>query len=132
MKVVEVVAALISRQGEVLVQRRPPEKTRGMLWEFPGGKREPEESAKVALARECHEELGVTVEVEEELWATKHRYNDLEVHLQLYRTKVIAGEPEPREGQDLRWVLPADLPGMPFVEADVPVLKLIAHGDIPL
>jgi 8-oxo-dGTP diphosphatase len=132
MRTVQVVAALISRQGEVLVQRRPPGKTRGALWEFPGGKVEAEEEAHHALTRECHEELGVNVEVTDELWATHHRYDDLEVHLRLFRAKIVSGEAEPREGQDLRWVLPADLPSLPFVEADIPVLKLIADGEIAL
>jgi 8-oxo-dGTP diphosphatase len=132
MRAVSVVAALISRNGEVLVQRRPAGKARASLWEFPGGKREAHEGAEAALARECREELGLTIEVLGEVWSTEHRYEDLEVRLQLFRAKVISGRPEPLEGQELRWVRPIDLPQLPFVAADVPVLDQLARGEIAL
>lgn len=63
----QVVAAVIAREGAVLACRRNPERSFGGKWEFPGGKLEPGESPSDALAREIHEELGVRVEVGEEL-----------------------------------------------------------------
>jgi 8-oxo-dGTP diphosphatase len=129
------VAALLSEKGRVLVQRRPPGRTRATLWEFPGGKLEPGEDAPTALVRECQEELGITVEVGAEVWSTSHRYEDAEateVQLRLLRCRLIEGTPAPLEKQELRWVAPADLPGMPFLAADIPVLSLLARGEIPL
>jgi 8-oxo-dGTP diphosphatase len=129
---ISVVAALLSDAGRVLVQRRPPGKARADLWEFPGGKLEPGESAEDALARECREELGVEVEVGAELWAADHRYEDLEVHVALHRCRVLAGTPRGLETQELRWVAPAELTELPFVGADAPLLPLLAAGTIPL
>ena len=60
---VEVVAALIWEQDKFMICQRPPEKARGLLWEFPGGKVEPGETKQAALIRECWEELAVALRV---------------------------------------------------------------------
>jgi mutator protein MutT len=136
MRQIEVAAALLSHEGRVLVQKRPATKTRGALWEFPGGKLEPGEDGPTALARECREELGVNVEVGAEVWSTSHRYEDAapitEVQLRLFRCRLIEGTPRPLEKQELRWAKPDELSELPFVAADIPVLALIADGEIPL
>ncbi len=133
---IEVVAALLSQGGRVLVQKRPATKLRGALWEFPGGKLEPGEDAPTALARECREELGIQVEVGAEVWSTSHRYEDealiTEVQLRLFRCRIVEGIPKPVEKQELRWVEPGGLGKLPFVAADIPVLALLADGEIPL
>src|SRR5580700_6978347 len=117
MRQIEVAAALLSREGRVLIQKRPATKTRGALWEFPGGKLEPGEDAPVALVRECREELGIEVEVGAEVWSTSHRYEDVapatEVQLRLFRCRLMEGTPNPLEKQELRWVDPNDLAGLP-------------------
>jgi 8-oxo-dGTP diphosphatase len=84
-----VVAAAIVRDGRVLAARRTRPEHHAGRWEFPGGKVEPDETDEQALARECHEELGVTLQVGERLGeaaagATK---------LVLYGARVLAGEP---------------------------------------
>jgi 8-oxo-dGTP diphosphatase len=136
MRHIKVVAALIGREGEVLVQKRPATKTRAALWEFPGGKLEPGEDAPAALVRECREELGVEVEVGPEVWSTSHRYEDApratEVQLRLFRCQLVGGTPAPLERQELRWVEPRRLSDLPFVAADIPVLELLASGEIPI
>ena len=136
MRQIEVAAALLSQDGRVLVQKRPATKTRGALWEFPGGKLEPGEDGPTALARECREELGISVEVGAEVWSTSHRYEDAapvtEVQLKLFRCRLVEGTPQPLEKQELRWAEPGELSELPFVAADIPVLALIADGEIPL
>ena len=136
MRQIEVAAALLSHEGQVLVQKRPPTKTRGALWEFPGGKLEPGEDAPMAWSRECREELGIDVEVGPEVWSTSHRYEDAasvtEVQLRLFRCRLVDGTPQPLEKQELRWVKPSGLAELPFVAADIPVLALLADGEIPL
>jgi len=133
---IAVVAALLGQDGKILIQKRPATKTRGELWEFPGGKIEPGESPAAALVRECREELGVEVEPEAEVWSTSHRYEDAprptEVSLRLIRCRLVSGTPVGREHQEVRWAKPEDLQGLPFVAADVPVLALLAKGKIPV
>jgi len=128
---VRVVAALLVRDGRVLAQRRPPERPRGGLWEFPGGKVEPGETDEEALARECQEELGVRVRVGPLVWQTEHAYPDLEVDLRVYRAELEEGEtPSPREAGQLEWIPLAEIEARPFCEADQPLLALLAAGRV--
>lgn len=123
-----VVAALIERGGEVLVARRKEEGERAGLWEFPGGKVEPGEGERAALARELREELGVRVQVGELYARVEHIYPDLQVELALYRARLHELEdPRPLTAQELRWVPRRELPGLPFCEADVPLLTQVAE-----
>jgi 8-oxo-dGTP diphosphatase len=128
---VRVVAALISHPSlprHFLVQQRPAGKSRGLLWEFPGGKVEQHETDQAALARECEEELGVVLEVGKYLWEGKHAYPDLTVELVLYEAWIRGGEPHPRGGQQLLWANPAQMQALPFCEADVPLIELLHRG----
>ena len=123
-----VVAALIERGGEVLVARRKEEGERAGLWEFPGGKVEPGEGERAALARELREELGVRVQVGELYARLEHIYPDLQVELALYRATLHdREEPRPLTADELRWVPRRALPGLPFCEADVPLLTQVAE-----
>lgn len=123
-----VVAALIERGGEILVARRREEGERAGLWEFPGGKVEPGEGERAALARELREELGVRAQVGELYARLEHVYPDLQVELALYRTRLHdRQEPRPLTAQELRWVPRRELPGLEFCEADVPLLTQVAE-----
>ena len=122
------VAALIARGDEVLVARRKEAGERAGLWEFPGGKVEPGEGERAALARELREELGVRVQVGELYARVDHIYPDLQVELALYRARLHDNEePRPLTAEELRWVPLRELPALPFCEADVPVLTRLAE-----
>ncbi|HET7788096.1 MAG TPA: (deoxy)nucleoside triphosphate pyrophosphohydrolase [Myxococcales bacterium] len=126
-----VVAAVIERAGKVLVSLRRPQGERASLWEFPGGKVEAGEGERAALARELREELGVRASIGEEYARVEHIYPDLQVELALYRCVLHAGEePRPLACEQVRWVLRRDLPGLPFCEADVPILTRLAEEDL--
>ena len=73
----EVVAALIWDQDKFMICQRPANKTRGLLWEFVGGKVEPGETKEQALIRECQEELAITLDVGEVFMDVVHEYPDL-------------------------------------------------------
>ena len=88
----EVVAAIIVKDGKILACRRPPHKKRGLLWEFPGGKREKGEDLVGALKRECMEELGVEIAVGGLFAETKYVYEDLSVHLYFFKAEIMRGE----------------------------------------
>lgn len=117
------VAAGVIRDGHgrLCLSRRPDHKHQGGLWEFPGGKVEPGESAHAALARELHEELGLTVTESAPFMTVEHRYDDLRVILHFRDVTGWHGEPHGREGQPVEWVPLADLSERAFPAANRPV-----------
>ena len=105
MKRALVVAAVIERNGKVLVSLRRPKGERASLWEFPGGKVEQGEGERAALSRELREELGVRAAIGEEYARVEHIYPDLQVELALYRCALHTGEePQPLACEEVRWV----------------------------
>ena len=122
---VEVVAALICREGRFFIAQRPPHKKRGLLWEFVGGKVEPGETKKEALVRECREELGVEVSVGEEYFSLVHTYPDLTVHLTLFYATIPEGEPQRLEHERFSWITPEEISLYEFCPADQTILEKI-------
>ena len=121
--VTEVVAALIQDGDRFLACQRPAEKTRGLLWEFVGGKVEPGETRRQALVREVREELGVTLEAGDVFLETTHRYPDLTIHLTVYRAVILEGTPRKLEHNDIRWLTPEEAGQYPFCPADRLILE---------
>jgi len=117
-RTIEVVAALIWREGCFLACQRPPEKARGLLWEFVGGKVESGESGEQALVRECREELGITIRVRGAFMDVTHAYPDLTVHLTLYEAEIAQGEPQKLEHHDIRWLTVEEIGQYDFCPAD--------------
>jgi len=120
-------AALIDRDGRVLLAQRPAGKSMAGLWEFPGGKVEPNETPEAALIRELHEELGI------DTWASclapltfaSHSYDDFHLLMPLFACRKWQGIPHAREGQVLKWVRPADLRDYPMPPADIPLIPIL-------
>ena len=121
----EVVAALIWDGERFLACQRPAHKARGLLWEFVGGKVEPGESPEAALIRECREELGVTLSVQDVFMDVVHEYPDLTVHLTLFNAVIAKGIPQMLEHNDIRWITPAEIPLYDFCPADEEILREI-------
>ena len=118
----EVVAALIWEEDRFLACQRPAHKTRALLWEFVGGKVEPNETKEEALVRECKEELDVTVQVEDVFMEVTHAYPDLTVHLTLFNARIAEGVPQKLEHHDIRWMTVEEIDDFPFCPADVEIL----------
>lgn len=119
----EVVAALIWQGDSFLICRRPPNKARGLLWEFVGGKVEPGETPREALIRECREELGVIVTVGETFMEVVHEYPDLTVHLTLFHAEITEGEPQLLEHVALQWITAGEIDQFDFCPADAEILE---------
>jgi 8-oxo-dGTP diphosphatase len=115
--VIEVVAAVIEREGRILIARRPAALHLGGLWEFPGGKRQPGETPEAALVREIREELDAAVTVGELLDDVEWTYPEKTVRLLFFRC-ALDDEPRAAEGQEIAWVAPADLDRYEFPPAD--------------
>jgi A/G-specific adenine glycosylase len=113
-----VTAAVIQRNGCVLITRRPENGLLGGMWEFPGGKLQEGEDLLACLRREIQEELGVDVEMADLLGTYRHAYTHFRVTLHAFRCSLTEGEPRPIEASDLRWVAPSDLHGFPMGKID--------------
>ena len=124
---IHVVAALIREGDRFMICQRPENKTRGLLWEFVGGKVEPEETGPTALVRECREELGVTVEVRDVFTELVHSYPDMTITLTLYNAVIREGTPQKLEHNDIRFITPDQIDDYSFCPADEEILLLLKN-----
>jgi 8-oxo-dGTP diphosphatase len=125
-KVILVAAcALVDADGRVLLAERPAGKTMAGLWEFPGGKVDPDERPEDALIRELKEELGIIVNEAclAPLTFASHSYDDFHLLMPLYVCRRWEGIVSPQEGQKLAWVRPNRLKEYPMPPADVPLIS---------
>jgi 8-oxo-dGTP diphosphatase len=128
MKIVLVAAAaLIDPDGRVLLAQRPEGKSMAGLWEFPGGKVEPDETPEAALIRELHEELGINTwkSCLAPLTFASHAYESFHLLMPLFVCRRWEGIATPREGQTLAWVNPDRLRDYPMPPADVPLIPIL-------
>ena len=124
-KPVDVVAALIWEKDKFLICQRPANKTRGLLWEFVGGKVEPGETLRQALMRECAEELAINVEVGEPFMQVVHQYPDMLIRLTLFHCTIPTGYPQALEHNALEWIHPSQTDRYAFCPADTDILTEI-------
>jgi 8-oxo-dGTP diphosphatase len=115
--------ALVDRDGRVLIAQRPKGKSMAGLWEFPGGKVEPDESPEAALARELREELGVEPceRCLQPFAFTSYAYDDFHLLMPLYVCRQWDGLARPLEGQQIAWAYPDRLRDYPMPPADAPL-----------
>lgn len=129
-KVVEVVAGVVrDARGRILLSRRTEGRDLAGLWEFPGGKREPGETAEAALSRELHEELGIDAEIGAGLIRVPQRYPDKRLVLDVREVRAWRGSARGREGQALVWVPPHKLASYAMPPADRPVVAALEQPD---
>jgi len=127
-----VAAALIDGGGRVLMQRRPPHKAHGGLWEFPGGKIEPGESPESALLREIEEELAITLDPQAMAPLTFASDPALPPApraphvILLYTCRAWQGAPRPLEGGEIGWFAPAKLAALAMPPLDYPLARAVA------
>jgi A/G-specific adenine glycosylase len=122
----EVAAGVVwNGQGRFLIAQRPLDGMLGGLWEFPGGKREPEETLEACLRRELAEELGIEVAVGARLTVVQHAYTHFRITLHAFHCRVVAGQPRPLDCADWRWVSLDDLPRFAFSAADHQIIAAL-------
>ena len=125
MPTIDVAAGLIFHQGRLLIAQRFPEAHLGGLWEFPGGKVEPNETFGGCLRREIGEELGIEVKVLEEVADLVHDYSEKSVHLRFFRCALLSGDPQAIGCAAFAWIQPADLSIYEFPLADREIVSLL-------
>ena len=129
--VVEVSAGLVFRSGQLLITQRLAGAHLAGLWEFPGGKREPDESFEDCLRRELHEEIGVAVRVHEEIERITHSYPEKTVHLRFFRCTLAEADAEPSAigCEAVAWVTRETLGTYAFPAADERLLERVRAAE---
>ena len=122
-----VIAAIVEREGLILVAQRVAGTHLAGYWEFPGGKLEPKENHRQCLEREMKEELDATVEVGPVIHSTSFAYPKRTVELHFYNC-VLTNEPTPLLGQQLRWVSRPELETLQFPPADLELVRLLVDS----
>jgi 8-oxo-dGTP diphosphatase len=115
---IRVVAAVIADEGRYLITQRRPAAVLPLLWEFPGGRVEANESDADALKREVRHRLSVDIEVGELISFVSHPYEHYVVDLYLYECRVVAGQLRGLNVNDFRWVTSDEFDQYPFTPAD--------------
>jgi mutator protein MutT len=121
-----VAAAVIERDGRILVTRRLKGAHLEGLWEFPGGKCHEGESLRECLRRELVEELGTDATVREEIFSTSHEYDERTVTLHFFDCSLLR-EPRPLLGQEMRWVARSELGSLAFPPPDTELITLLGN-----
>jgi len=129
--VIDVSAALIFRDGKLLVTRRHAGAHLGGLWEFPGGKREGDETFETCLAREIREELGIEITVGDLFEEIVHAYPEKTVRLKFFACRMVAGEPKPLGCAAVEWIDRTRLDEFPFPAADAQLLERLRAYNFP-
>jgi len=123
-----VVAAIIERDGQVLIAQRKRSGRHPLKWEFPGGKLEPGESPRQAVARELAEELGIHALAEAEMARYEYQYPGREpILLLFYRVVDFSGEPKNLDFEQIAWTPRERLPDYDFLEGDAEFLSRYAR-----
>jgi mutator protein MutT len=120
--IIDVAAGLVFRAGQLLITQRRPGDHLGLLWEFPGGKVEPNETFEHCLIRELREELAIEITVAHRIEEITHAYPEKTVRLRFFRCTLISGEPQPIHCHALAWINRTALSNYTFPAADAKLL----------
>lgn len=119
-------AVIQNGRGEYLICRRPEGKHLALLWEFPGGKLEPGETAGQCLVREIAEELGAGIGAGEKIGEVTHEYPGGAVHIVFLACRISDGVPSAKEHSEIRWVKADRFPEFEFCPADTGFVRGLA------
>ncbi|MFO7986331.1 MAG: A/G-specific adenine glycosylase [Desulfatiglandaceae bacterium] len=119
-------AGVIWKRGRVLITRRRPEGLLGGLWEFPGGKVNQTEDARIACIREIQEETGLAVEIHSHLARVKHAYTHFRIEMDVFQCWYVSGSIRLNGPEDFRWVKVSELHQYPFPKANLKFIPSVA------
>lgn len=126
-KQINVVGAAIvdPMTNRILIAQRGPSQSLAGMWEFPGGKIEPGETEPEALKREIHEELNLSIEVNEAIETASYQYDFGQVTMTVYYAALRGGELKRLEHAEIRWVSVEELVDFNWAPVDIPIVKAI-------
>ncbi len=117
------IGLVFNQKGELLIDQRLESSSMGGMWEFPGGKKIPNESIETTIERELKEELGIVVNVGEKLLSFEHAYTHKKLYFTVHICAWISGQPKPLASQKLLWVSPDRLFDFPFPAANTKIIS---------
>ena len=120
-----VTAAILEKDGKILIARRKADDRQADKWEFPGGTVEAGETPQVCLKREMQEEFGITVAVDRFFGESVYRYDHGTIQLLAYRANWVSGEIVLNDHTDVRWVSPQQLAEYDLAPADIPFVEAL-------
>jgi len=124
-----VVAAVIERDGQILIGQRRAGQRHALKWEFPGGKVEPGEAPPDALRRELEEELAIQAEIGPEVANYQYAYSERPaIRLIFYRVTRFKGVMKNLAFEQIRWETRERLPAYDFLEGDVDFVRTLASA----
>jgi len=127
MKIVEVAVGVIKAGNKIYISKRADDLHQGGKWEFPGGKREANETIEQSLARELLEEIGIQVTKQSHLMLIEHDYGDKKVRLDVRLVEDFDGKASHQEGQQSQWIDIGDLNQFTFPDANRVIIdKLVS------
>lgn len=121
----DVTAAVIRKNGRLLIAQRPLGGRLGGLWEFPGGKVEPGETLPQCLRREIKEELGVRIKVGKPITSIEHAYTHFKITLYAFECELVSGKPQALEVENFKWVRMSDLKKYAFAKTDLKIIEAL-------
>ena len=122
MKTIEVVAAIIEHNNKIFITRRGYGEFENM-WEFPGGKMEPEETQEEALTREIKEELELDIDISKYLTTVEYDYPNFHLKMHCFICTISGGELHLNAHNDAKWTTLGELDKLNWVPADILVIK---------
>lgn len=124
----QVSAAVLRKNGKILITRRKFEGHLGGLWEFPGGKVRENETPEQACVREIKEEVNLDISVDSFLASIKHAYTHFKIRMDIFNCTYVSGDLKLNGPVDYRWVTVDELELFPFPGADRKFMHLISSG----
>jgi 8-oxo-dGTP diphosphatase len=127
-----VVAAVIERDGRILIAQRKRTGQHPLKWEFPGGKVEPSEAPEAAVVRELEEELAIHARVDREIMRYQYQYpGRTPIQLVFYRVTEFTGEPKNLDFEQIAWVARVNLGDYDFLEGDAGFIRSYRSPPLP-
>lgn len=127
---IDVVAAVIqNEEGKILIAQRNLKKSQGGLWEFPGGKIEPNETKEEAIIREIKEEMDIDIEAKKFIGQKVFNYPDKDINLIAIECKQLKGDIKLNEHEDIKWVNKNELRNFNFAPADKFIVNAILENN---
>jgi A/G-specific adenine glycosylase len=123
------VAVIFNDEGLILIDRRPEGGLLGGLWEFPGGKIEPNETVEECVEREILEEIGIAIAVGENLMTIDHAYTHFRITLHVHLCRYVSGTPQTIECDEIRWVSLDEIDQFPFPKANSQIITALKERD---
>jgi mutator protein MutT len=119
------VAVIVNEENYILIDKGLPTGLMANLWEFPGGKIEEGETTEDCIKREVKEELGIDIAIKKHLIDINHNYSEFSVTLRVYLAHIIAGNPQPLESAEIRWVKVEELSNFQFPSANQSIIDIL-------